>query len=194
MSRHCALIAALLPLGAVLAGCGAGGSTTTAPAQTISYPAYHFSLYIPTGWVILPGGENDPTADAPFSLTIERANVSADATNSSFNLQITKLSAPGEQQFWTSLAHNPQYRPTTIGGHTAYKSMQVFYNTLPTLVPGQTSLPATTPVPGTPGTLVHTDYEVAAASFLYEIYTEAVAGDNADGDLAAMVQSFTITI
>jgi hypothetical protein len=186
------LLAMLTCASVALVACSGGSTTASAPAQTLTEPAYHFTLHIPAGWVILQQ-QDDPTADAPYAVTIGRANVSPDVTPSTLSLQVIKLSSPGASALVASVTKSSQYHPITIDGQPAYQSIQVAYATPPTLAPGQSSLPSATPLPNTPGTILHTSYDLITTTFIYTIDTVAVAGDNAEPALEAMVQSLTIT-
>lgn len=180
-------LAALVVL-ALFAGCQSQSAATTTPPTTLSRPAYHFTLRLPANWVVFEE-HDDPTAASPYFLDIQRASVAPAAANSLLNLQIIKTTTPGINAVIAALPKNPQYHAAPLNGQTVYIGTPFTYFTQDTTSPPGSA----TPLPGTPGTVTHTDYEVATPALLYTFYTEAVAGDHADADLQAMVQSLTIS-
>lgn len=177
----------LLVLGFVIALTGCGNiavmaSPTVTQPQTITLPQYHLQVHIIAGWSIQQQ-HDDATTFTPYSLDIERAQVKTGSSNSHFSLQVIKLTAPGIQQSITALATDPAFGPTTIGGVAGYSKSQVNYTIPPTLSAGQTTIPSITPHPNDPNTVIHSEYQIPTSNFLYEIYTESVAGDNADSDI-----------
>lgn len=175
-----------------LAGCGSSSALPTSPQQVFSRAQYHFAITLAANWTVYDQQDN-PAANAPYSMAVQRLNVSPAPLNSSLNFQVSRITPDLVRQI-AGYATDTNYHVSMINGVRAYISTpHVYYITPPTLAPGMTSLPATTPAAGSPDTYIHTDYAVPTATFLYTFYTEAVVGDNADNDLNAMAQSLTIT-
>jgi hypothetical protein len=173
----------------LLCACGSASTSVDAPAQDIRQPAYHIALHIPAGWIVLQQ-HTQPDAGTPYTVIIGRYNVAPGATNSSLNFQVVKASSPGIAQFIAGLPHSAQYQRTQINGRVAYMSpSQTYFVAPPT--PGAGGPPPVA-TPGAPGTLTHIDYALPTATYLYSWYTEAVAGDKATADLAAMSQSVQV--
>jgi len=195
-SKHGRSIATRLltmTLSILLVGCAGTtiSSVTTDHTQTLARPAYHFTLTIPAGWTILQE-QDAPSQNSPYFVEIGRAHAAPGNAPSSFSLQVLKVAAPGIADSITALASDPSYQPTQIGGLPGFSKLQVNYLIPPTLAPGQTVLPAGTPVAGTPGTIIHGDYEVPTSTLLYTIYSNDVAGENANDALSSIMGSLSI--
>ncbi len=187
--RFCGLVM----LTALLAGCGSSSAPATTPATVITRPTYHFALTIAANWTIVDE-HDDATASIPYSIDIQRLNVQPGPMISSLHLEVIRTSAPGISAQIAEYTKSNSYHVIMLNGVRAYVTPpQIFYLSPPTLAPGQSLLPAATPHDGDPNTYTHTDYAIPTATYLYTLYTEAVAGDNAQADLAEMVQSLTIT-
>jgi hypothetical protein len=58
-------------------------------------------------------------------------------------------------------------------------------------VSGYASAPLAQDIPNSEISVTHTDYYVVHGGFEYQISTDSVKGDNADGDLRSIVESFS---
>lgn len=176
----------------ILTACQRQAGTTTTPAVTLSRPAYHFTLRLPANWVLYEE-HDEPSASSPYFLDIQRASVNPAPANSLLNMQIIKTSTQGISALINTLPKDSRYHVITLNGVKAYAGTPQTYYTQAALATSQATPSAATPPPGTPGTVTHIDYEVPTPTYLYILYTESVAGDNADAALSAMIQSLTIT-
>ena len=193
MRAPLAFVASLtLALCLAIGGCASSQATTPDTARTLARPQFGFSLTIPAGWAIQQEQE-DPTANTPYTLTIGQRHPAVGASPSQFTLTVIKTTTPDITQLIASYASDPTYQATTIGGQHAYvQTPKIAYDVPPTLVPGQTELPAATPLPDTPGTVSHDDYEIPTSTYLYTIDTDAVAGQDAAAALTSIIQSMSI--
>lgn len=187
--RRCGFI--LLTALLLFAGCDSTSSQTNTQPFTIDRPQYHLRLIVSAGWRILHE-RTDPNSTAPYSIEIGHISSVGNSSYSLISIDIFARSAPGINDNIASIEQNPQYHQTQIHTLTAYETSQINYTQPPTLAPGQSILPSTTPVPGTLGTIIHTEYDIPATTYFYVLTTDDVAGDNASANLAAMVQSLTI--
>ena len=187
-----AVLAGLMLAGClIISGCSNAQTTTTDHPQPLALPQYHISLTIAAGWGVQQQ-ENDPTANTPYTALIGLQHIASDASPSTFNLTIIKLSTPGIDQNITAIESDPSYQTTTIGGQKAYYKTNVYYLSAPTQAPDQTAIPSPPQTPGTAGTYAHTEYDIPTSLYLYDIATQSVAGQNADGGLNSMLQSVSI--
>jgi hypothetical protein len=171
----------------VLASCGASsepppqfsGGTYESP------PQYHFKVSFPDGWKTNIVADSTATTNAAFPLTvvISRSSTSQAISSIVTNLTIAVLDLRNTQlvdkdllKTVTTRSANPAYHAVTVAGLTAYASAPL-QQTLPN--GGQT--------------ITHVDYYLLVNNIEYHISTDAVSGDKADGDLASMLASFTLT-
>lgn len=187
----CAGAGIALALCLVLGGCASSQATTPDRPQSLARAQYHFTMTIAAGWAIQQEQE-DPNANTPYSVTIGLKHPTTSAEPSQFSLTVIKTSSPLIAQTIAGYPTDPTYHATTIGGLPGYVQTKISYDQPPTLAPGQTDLPAATPAPGAPGSVTRSDYEVPTSAYLFTIDTDAIAGQNADGDLTTMIQSLSI--
>jgi hypothetical protein len=192
MSGYVAVVCAAMGLIVWLVLAPRGGDFASAP--------YHFDVRYPAGWQVsdnngtVPGGwptlsaakgvptGNSQASPIPLQVTLTRVDESAvPGPTSSLTITVWDLSNPTGVAQAASLASNKALHPTTVAG-----------------LAGLAASPAELPVPGKSGTNTttvdtHTDYYVVHGSYEYQLTTDAISGENADGALASMLASFHLT-
>jgi hypothetical protein len=165
---HVALaLAALLTL--ALSACG--GATSNLPSGVYTNQQYHFSVGYPAGWQVNTSAQ--PGATAPLIVIITRSGTHQPPGSqiSSLTIDVLDLSNTGVQQTAAALRKNSALSKITFGGQPGFSDK-------PTLETGASV------------TLTHSDYYVAHGAYLYQVSTDALAGDGPALD--TMAQSFTI--
>ena len=164
----------------VSAACGtASAPTLNLPGGTYTSADFDFHITYPRNWLANPS-EATPPGDAasdpiPFTLTITRTgDAHSDAALvSTCTITVMNLKNSDIAKSVDGLATNTTLQTMTIGGAAGY-----------------VSAPLVQDIPNSQISVTHTDYYVAHGGYEYQISTDSVKGDHADGDLRGMVQSF----
>ncbi len=164
-----ATLALLTLLTLALSACGA--STLNLPSGVYTSQDYHFRVTYPTGWQANTSAQ--PNATAPLIVIITRSGTHQPPGSeiSSLTIDVLDMSNAGVAQTAAALAKNSALSKITFGGEPAFSDK-------PTLETGGNV------------TLTHSDYYVVHGAYLYQVSTDALAGDGAALD--KMAQSFTI--
>jgi hypothetical protein len=163
-----------------VAACGtASAPTLNLPGGTFTSATYGFHITYPRNWLANPSEATAPsdgsTDPIPFTLTITRTGDahSAAALVSTCAITVMNLKNSDIAKSAKGLATNSTLQAMTIGGAAGY-----------------VSAPLVQDIPNSEISVTHTDYYVVHGGYEYQISTDSVKGDNADGDLRSMVQSF----
>ncbi|HEX8996571.1 MAG TPA: hypothetical protein VF812_11110 [Ktedonobacterales bacterium] len=172
-TAQASLLAMLAMLALVVSACGT--STPNLPSGVYTSQQYHFSVTYPAGWQV--NASSQPNAEAPLIIIITRSGTRQNPGSqiSSLTVDVLDLSNPSISQTAAALSKNRSLSKITIGGQLGYRDK---------------------PVQETGGgadasaTMTHSDYYVAYGRYLYQISTDALAGDGPALD--TMAQSFKI--
>lgn len=162
------------------------GSTPPAPPKahggTYTSTDFHFSIAYPDGWQAQPITGDQSSTIIPLTVDITRTGAVQTQGPRVSNLTITVFNArdPNVQRAIASLQARSQAVPPTVKTLTLAGK------------PAFQTNPNTQQAPGVVG-ITHTDYFLIAGGYEYQLATDAVSGDNADSQLQAMLQSFTLT-
>lgn len=175
-------------LGALLALAAAACAPTAAPTLpkarggTYTSAAFHFSITYPEGWRAQPVTGDQPSTIIPLTVAITRVGAVQTQGPRVSTLTITVFNArdPNVQRGIAALQARAHATPPTLAALTLAGK------------PAFQSSPDTRQEPGIGG-VTHTDYFLVAGDYEYQLATDAVAGDNAEGQLQAMLQSFTLS-
>lgn len=203
----CLLMAALC---VAMVACG-----DSLPAGTYASAAYHFRVTYPSGWQVsasngsVPDAWKTPTVSVtpaasptpgaivavPLQVSITRtgARTTEVPVISTFAITVWDLHDLSAAAQAANLVHDPALHSVTIGGQQGYATVPVREPILPAGGTGGTTATGTAGTTASAVTDTHTDYYVLRDGFEYQISTDAISGDNADGALQAMLQSFTFT-
>jgi hypothetical protein len=168
----------------LLVACGpATVSVPKLPGGVYTSTTFHFTITYPAGWQ--PNALSNSAANAPIPLTVVITRSGSNQTDTSllstFTVTVLNAHDPAiastirSQQAQASGA-DPTLLTVTLAGQTAYATK-----------PLQQQLPASQ------RTTTHTNYYILRGAYEYQLSTDAVSGDNADGDLHSMLQSFAFT-
>lgn len=196
--RHAMLFPLLLIVGVMMAACG-GPSAPNPPASTCVSGQYHFQMNYPQGWQaqvvvvkvdpassplscvqagsanITPGG----SAAIPLTVILTHTNGKQVASHvSTFTIAVVNLTElqkvdPNSAKQARALDKDKSLHALQLAGTTAYKSD-----------------PVDQPVTGAEVSITHTDYYIVRDTFEYQISTDSVSDDGAQGALQDMLQSF----
>jgi hypothetical protein len=175
--RAFVVLAALVACLAV-AACGSP-SVPSLPAGTYSSATFGFHVSYPRNWKANPCDASTcgsgTSAAIPFNLVITRTGDahSAAALISTCTITVMNLKNSDIAASAASLSGNKALQPVTIGGARGYKSA-----------------PVTQDIPSSQISVTHTDYFVMHGNYEYQLSTDSVKGDNADGDLQSIIASF----
>ena len=172
------VLAALVCL--AFTGCGtASAPTLNLPGGTYSSVTYDFHITYPRNWLANPS-EATPADDGsalpiPFTLVITRTGDAHSAASliSTCTVTVMNLKNSDIAKSADGLATNSTLKATTIGGIAGFVSASLAQD-----------------VPNSEISVTHTDYYVVHGGYEYQMSTDSVKGDNADGDLHSMVESF----
>lgn len=164
-----------------LAACGsASAPKLNLPGGTYSSATYDFHITYPRNWLANPS-EATPASDGsvlpiPFTLIITRTGDAHSAASliSTCTVTVMNLKNSDIAKSAAGLATNKFLQTMSIGG-----------------VSGYASAPLAQDIPNSEISVTHTDYYVVHGGFEYQISTDSVKGDNADGDLRSIVESFS---
>jgi hypothetical protein len=180
--RLVAAFGALVLLLAVAACAAAAPAAPKARGGTYTSADFHFSITYPDGWQAQQVNGDQPSTIIPLTVVITRIGAVQTQGPRVSTLTITVFNArdPNVQRGIAALqararATPPTLKALTLAGKPAF----------------QTS-PDTRQQPGLGG-VTHTDYFLIAGDYEYQLATDDVAGDNADGQLQAMLQSFALS-
>lgn len=163
-----------------LAACGsASAPQLNLPGGTYSNTTFDFHITYPRNWLANPS-EATPTGDGavlpiPFTLVITRTGDAHSAASliSTCTVTVMNLKNGDIARSANGLASNTQLKVATVGG-----------------IAGYVSAPLAQDIPNSQISVTHTDYFVVHSGYEYQISTDSVQGDNADGDLRSIVESF----
>ena len=153
-----------------LSACGT--TTTSLPGGVYASAQYHFSVTYPTGWEA--NTSSQPNAPSPLIVIITRSGTHQPPGSqiSSLTIDVLDMSNAGVAQTATALSKNKALSKTTFGGQPAYSDK-------PTV---ETNAGVS---------LTHSDFYVVRGAYLYQVSTDALAGDGPALD--TMAQSFTLS-
>jgi hypothetical protein len=151
---------------------GACGTTTTnLPSGVYTSAQYHFKVSYPTGWEV--NASPQPNAPSPLIVIITRSGTHQPPGSqiSSLTIDVLDMSNSGVAKTAAALAKNRALTKITFGGQ-----------------PGYSDKPTVETNAGV--TLTHSDFYVTHGAYLYQVSTDALAGDGPA--LQTMAQSFTL--
>jgi hypothetical protein len=164
-----------------VAACG----TSAPPVPTTSggvytSEAYHFKLTYPSGWQVNNESGTSASTTIPLQIVVTRINAQVGGQVSTLTVVIFNVhDATVAAQIKSLLQQigNPKsgFEPVTISGVRGYRHVS-----------------SPTVIYGTQITDTRTDYYLITSQYEYQISTDAVSSDNAQGALQSMVQSFTL--
>lgn len=162
-----------------IAACGSP-TVPQLPAGAYSNTTYNFHIAYPRNWKANPfvstpaAGDTSPSA-IPFTLVITRTGDThgVAAFISTCTITVMNLKNSDIAKSAKSLASDKTLQPVKIGGVQGYKSSPLVQN-----------------VPNSQISVTHTDYYVLHGDYEYQLSTDSVKGDNADGDLQSIIASF----
>lgn len=164
----------------VIAACGSP-SALQLPAGSFTSTAYGFHVAYPRNWKAnpfdtTPTAGNSAQSAIPFTLVITRTGDTHSVASLISTCTITVMNLK-DSTIATSAAHlasDKTLAATTIGGVQGYESKPIVQN-----------------VPNTQTSVTHIDYYVVHGEYEYQISTDSVSSDHADGDLKSIITSFT---
>ncbi|HEY7976014.1 MAG TPA: hypothetical protein VID72_11760 [Ktedonobacterales bacterium] len=160
-------LVALLTL--ALSACGS--TAPTLPSGAYTNQQYHFSVTYPAGWQVNTSAQ--PGATAPLIIIITRSGTHQPPGSqiSSLTIDVLDLSDTSVAKTAAALSKNSALSKITFGGQPGFSDKPMLET-------------------GASETQTHSDYYVAHGAYLYQVSTDALAGDSAA--LNTMAQSFTI--
>lgn len=172
MSRRAIGVVALAAMAALTLTLSACGNTAPKlPGGVYTNQQYHFRVTYPSGWQVNTSAQ--PGATAPLIVIITRSGTHQPPGSeiSTLTIDVLDMSSAGVKQTAAALSKNTALSKITFGGQPAFSDS-------PTLEKGANV------------TLTHQDYYVVDGAYMYEISTDALAGDASALD--TMAQSFTL--
>lgn len=163
----------------MVAACGS--PSLNLPGGSYNNDTYGFHVNYPRNWQANPydatvtPGDSAAASAIPFTLVITRTGDShtSAALVSTCTITIMSLKNSDIAKGAADLASNKLLEKVTIGGAQGYKGK-----------------PITQEVPNSQISVTHTDFYVVHGDYEYQISTDSVKGDNADGDLDSIIASF----
>lgn len=168
-----ALFAGLALLLLSLSACG--NTAPNLPSGVYTNQQYHFSVTYPAGWQVNTSAQ--PGATAPLIVIITRSGTRQipGSQISSLTIDVLDMSNASVSQMAAAFSKNRALSKITFGGQPGFRDT-------PTTQSGAGS--------DASASLTHSDYYVAHGAYLYQVSTDALAGDGPA--LNTMAQSFTI--
>lgn len=150
---------------------GACGGASSLAGGIYTSPAYHFRVSYPAGWEANASAQ--PNAPSPLIVIITRTGTHQPPGSqiSSLTIDVLDMSNAGVAQTAAALSKNSALSKVTFGGQ-----------------PGFADKPTVETNAG--ATLTHSDFYVVRGAYLYEVSTDALAGDGPA--LQTIAQSFTL--
>lgn len=168
-----AAVALLALLTVALSACG--DTAPSLPGGVYTNQQYHFRVSYPAGWQV--NASEQPNATAPLIVIITRSGATQvpGSQISTLTIDVLDMSNSSIAQTAAALSKNSALSKITFGGQPGFRDK-------PTQESGAGADVASA--------LTHSDYYVVHGGYLYQVSTDALAGDSATLD--TMAQSFTL--